>query len=456
MIGFIQSLGAFLLALGILITFHEFGHFWVARKCDVKVLRFSVGFGRPIWKRYFGEDRCEFIVAALPLGGYVKMLDEREGEVAPQERHRAFNNKSLGQRFAIVIAGPIFNFIFAVFAYWIMFMIGITGLKPVVGEIDSASMVERAGFRSGDEIIRVDDRETPIWSAVMNIIVARVVDGAQVKFTLRGQDGIEREAIVDVSQVSVDDMAGGNLLRILGLYPKRPVVPAVIGELVQGKPAEQAGLLVGDKIIAVNAVPVKDWMQWVDIIRANPQRPINVEVARDQQQLSIVIVPQSVLTEEGEAIGRIGAAVDDGYTKDKSLMAIQSYSIIPAFSRAVAKTAEMSVLTLRILAKIITGEASVKNLSGPISIARYAGQTAGLGVVAFLGFLAIVSVSLGVLNLLPIPLLDGGHLMYYLIELLKGSPVSEATQVIGQQIGLAMLLGLMGIAFYNDILRLMA
>lgn len=456
MIGFIQSLGAFLLALGILITFHEFGHFWVARKCNVKVLRFSVGFGRPIWKRYFGEDRCEFIVAALPLGGYVKMLDEREGEVAPQERHRAFNNKSLGQRFAIVIAGPIFNFIFAVFAYWIMFMIGITGLKPVVGEIDSASMVERAGFRSGDEIIRVDDRETPIWSAVMNIIVARVVDGAQVKFTLRGQDGIEREAIVDVSQVSVDDMAGGNLLRILGLYPKRPVVPAVIGELVQGKPAEQAGLLVGDKIIAVNAVPVKDWMQWVDIIRANPQRPINVEVARDQQQLSIMIVPQSVLTEEGEAIGRIGAAVDDGYTKDKSLMAIQSYSIIPAFSRAVAKTAEMSVLTLRILAKIITGEASVKNLSGPISIARYAGQTAGLGVVAFLGFLAIVSVSLGVLNLLPIPLLDGGHLMYYLIELLKGSPVSEATQVIGQQIGLAMLLGLMGIAFYNDILRLMA
>lgn len=456
MIGFIQSLGAFLLALGILITFHEFGHFWVARKCNVKVLRFSVGFGRPIWKRYFGEDRCEFIVAALPLGGYVKMLDEREGEVAPQERHRAFNNKSLGQRFAIVIAGPIFNFIFAVFAYWIMFMIGITGLKPVVGEIDDASMVERAGFRSGDEIIRVDDRETPIWSAVMNIIVARVVDGAQVKFTLRGQDGIEREAIVDVSQVSVDDMAGGNLLRILGLYPKRPVVPAVIGELVQGKPAEQAGLLVGDKIIAVNAVPVKDWMQWVDIIRANPQRPINVEVARDQQQLSIMIVPQSVLTEEGEAIGRIGAAVDDGYTKDKSLMAIQSYSIIPAFSRAVAKTAEMSVLTLRILAKIITGEASVKNLSGPISIARYAGQTAGLGVVAFLGFLAIVSVSLGVLNLLPIPLLDGGHLMYYLIELLKGSPVSEATQVIGQQIGLAMLLGLMGIAFYNDILRLMA
>ncbi|MFB3101495.1 MAG: RIP metalloprotease RseP, partial [Gammaproteobacteria bacterium] len=217
-----------------------------------------------------------------------------------------------------------------------------------------------------------------------------------------------------------------------------------------------AGLLVGDKIIAVNAVPVKNWMQWVDIIRANPQRPINVELARDQQQLSIVIVPQSVLTEEGEAIGRIGAAVDDGYTKDQSLMAKQSYSIIPAFSRAVAKTAEMSVLTLRILAKIITGEASVKNLSGPISIARYAGQTAGLGVVAFLGFLAIVSVSLGVLNLLPIPLLDGGHLMYYLIELLKGSPVSEATQVIGQQIGLAMLLGLMGIAFYNDILRLMA
>jgi len=456
MIGFIQSLGAFLLALGILITFHEFGHFWVARKCNVKVLRFSVGFGRPIWKRYFGEDRSEFIVAALPLGGYVKMLDEQEGEVAPQERHRAFNNKSLGQRFAIVIAGPLFNFIFAVFAYWIMFMIGITGLKPVVGEIDSASMVERAGFRSGDEIIRVDDRETPIWSAVMNIIVARVVDGAQVKFTLRGQDGIEREAIVDVSQVSVDDMAGGNLLRLLGLYPKRPVVPAVIGELVQGKPAEQAGLLVGDKIIAVNAVPVKNWMQWVDIIRANPQRPINVKLARDQQQRSRVSGPQRVLTEEGEAIGRIGAAVDDGYTKDKSLMAKQSYSIIPAFSRAIAKTAEMSVLTLRILAKIITGEASVKNLSGPISIARYAGQTAGLGVVAFLGFLAIVSVSLGVLNLLPIPLLDGGHLMYYLIELLKGSPVSEATQVIGQQIGLAMLLGLMGIAFYNDILRLMA
>ncbi len=383
------------------------------------------------------------------------MLDEREGEVDQAELHRAFNNKSIGQRFAIVIAGPVFNFIFAIFAYWMMFMIGITGLKPFIGGIEKETLAEQAGLQVGDEIIRVNDHRTPTWSAVMDIIVAKVIAGQQVKITVSSQEDYAREAFLDLSQVSVDDMAGGRLLQVLGVHPKRPVVPAVIGKIIKGGAAERTEVLPGDKIIAVNGKTIKDWVEWVKIIRENPGKTLNVELLRNGEPFIAEIIPDSITTEEGKQIGRIGAVVDNNYTKDNSLMAIESYSFVHAFFKAFIKTGEMSMLTLRILGKMIIGEVSVKNLSGPISIAQYAGHSAGLGLVAFLGFLAIVSVSLGVLNLLPIPLLDGGHLMYYLIEVVKGSPVSETMQGIGQQVGLAVLLGLMGVAFYNDILRLM-
>ena len=451
----LQSIIAFIIALGVLITFHEFGHYWVARRCDVKILRFSIGFGRAVWKRTFGEDKTELVIAALPLGGYVKMLDEREGEVAREELPRAFNNKPLSQRFLIVAAGPLFNLLFAVLAYWVMYMVGISGLKPVIGEVDADSIGMQAGLRAGQEIVSIDGTPTPTWSKVIDIAVDQIVKGEASVFTVRNEDNMEENIDIDLGQISIDDMAGGKLLNDLGVYPKRPVYPAVIGKVTPGGPAEKAGLLPGDHVFAVDGKPVAGWMALVEVIKSHPRQSLAIELMRNNQRLTIPVTPEPVTTDAGEKIGRIGAAVDPNYELDSSLLARERYGPIAALVKGVGKTAEMSVLTLRILGKMIMGQASVKNLSGPISIAQYAGQTAGLGLVAFLGFMAIVSVSLGVLNFLPIPLLDGGHLMYYLIELLKGSPVSDSVQTLGQQLGIAILLCLMSIAFYNDILRLM-
>jgi regulator of sigma E protease len=453
MMDFIQSLTSFILALGVLITFHEFGHFWVARLCDVKILRFSVGFGRPIYRRLFGRDRSEFVIAILPLGGYVKMLDEREGTVLPAEAHRAFNNKSISRRFAIVVAGPVFNFIFAIMAYWLMYTVGITGLKPTIGDIENGSIAQQAGIEAGDEIISVDHQPTPTWSSVIDVFIERIVEEKQVNFVLKDARGNEKITRVDLSRISIDDMAGGRLMSILGILPERPVIPAVIGEVVKGGAAQRAALQAGDKILAVDGVRVNDWLEWVEIIRKSPEKQLRIELQRDGAIITRELTPVTEVA-DGERIGRIGAIVDTSFQDDRSRTAIESYSLGPALVKATVKTLDMSIMTLRILGKMLVGKASVKNLSGPISIAQYAGHSAELGLVAFLSFLAIVSVSLGVLNLLPIPLLDGGHLLYYLIELFKGSPVSETVQVIGQQLGLAILLGLMGLAFYNDILRL--
>ena len=453
MMDFLNSLLAFILALGVLITFHEFGHFWVARICDVKILRFSIGFGRPVYRRLFGEDKSEFVIAMLPLGGYVKMLDEREGAVLPSETHRAFNNKSIGQRFAVVVAGPVFNFLFAIMAYWMMYVAGITGLKPVIGEIEDGSLAQQAGMETGDEIISVANQRTPTWSTVLDILVARVVEEKVVTFTLRDTSGNDQVTQVDLSRISIDDMAEGHLMSVLGVHPKDPVIPAIIGKIIENGSAEMAGMQAGDKILSVEGNKVNDWIEWVDIIRDHPGETLAVEVLRNGRSFIMELTPREELS-EGERIGRIGAVVDDSFRLDRSMTAIESYSFVPALFKAVEKTFDMSVMTLRILGKMLTGKASVKNISGPISIAQYAGYSAQLGLVAFLSFLAIVSISLGVLNLLPVPLLDGGHLFYYLIEIVKGSPVSESVQIIGQQLGLAILLGLMGLAFYNDIIRL--
>ena len=418
MIEIFQSVLAFIVVLGVLITFHEFGHFWVARKCDVKILRFSVGFGRPLWKRNFGNDNCEFVIASLPLGGYVKMLDEREGNVADEDKPRAFNNKPLSQRIMIVVAGPLFNFIFAIFAYWAMYMIGINDFKPLIGEIEEASIADESGFKTGDLVLAVDGKKTPTWSAVIDTTVANVVNAREVVFKIQRGQYSEREISIDLSRISIDEMASGQLFNAIGLYPKRLIVPAIIGEIISGGAAEEAGMQVGDDVRHVNEKPVKDWIDWVQIIRANPNVTLQVEVSRDYQLQTLLITPAAVVDGD-ETVGKIGAGVDISYLDDTSYLAVESYNLFPAFSKAVQKTAEMSILTLRILGKMVMGEASVKNLSGPISIAQYAGKTAGLGFAAFLGFMAIISVSLGVLNLLPVPLLDGGHLLFYLIELVK-------------------------------------
>jgi regulator of sigma E protease len=453
MIDILQSILAFIVALGVLITFHEFGHYWIARCCDVKILRFSIGFGRAIYKKKFGKDNTEFVIAALPLGGYVKMLDEREGEIKEEELPRSFNYKPLWQRFAIVSAGPIFNFIFAIFAYWMVFVIGVNGLKPFIGDIEPSSISSQSGLVSGHEILSINETITPTWSSVIEQLVNHTVSGDVINIDVIDNEGVEQKVEIDLSRISIDEMAEGKLLEALGLSVIKLKLPAIIGEVLAEGVAEKSGLLQYDEILSVDKKVVTSWGEWVAIIRTNPNKVLEVEVLRGDSIIMIEMIPE-LIQSDNEAIGRIGAAAFRPDDLFDSYFTIENYSVPNAFIKALKKTWEMSVLTLRVLGKMIVGEASVKNLSGPISIAQFAGQSAGIGLVAFLSFMAIVSVSLGVLNLLPVPLLDGGHLMYYLIEFVMGKPVSEAMQVLGQQAGIVLLLGLMSIAIFNDITRL--
>jgi regulator of sigma E protease len=450
MMQFFHHLLAFVFTLGILITFHEFGHFWIARKCGVKILRFSIGFGRPLWTRNFGEDRTELVVAALPLGGYVKMLDEREAPVPEPELDRAFNRKPLAQRFAIVLAGPLFNFLFAILAYWVMYMVGLTGLKPVIGAVQPSSAAAMAGLKADEEIISVNSHDTATWTMVVDAMITDIVADKTVELRVRSKAAVERPVVMDLHSISIDDLANKDLLRNLGITPKQLVLPPIIGELQPEGAAMRAGFESGDRVLKVDNVAVPDWRVFVEYIRARPDQLLHVELDRDGQVLVLPLHTEKKDAGDGKTIGYIGA----GNQLGSSLIARESYSIFPALARAVARTWNMSWLTLEMLGKILTGEASYRNLSGPVSIAQYAGESAQNGVAAFLWFLGIVSVSLGVLNLLPIPLLDGGHLMYYLIEFVRGRPVPETVQAVGQQIGLALLLGLMVLVFYNDLSRL--
>ncbi|MGB5260281.1 MAG: RIP metalloprotease RseP [Gammaproteobacteria bacterium] len=445
------SLLAFILAIGALVTVHEFGHYWVARRLGVKVLRFSIGFGNPLWQRTFGSDNTELVVAAIPLGGYVKMLDEREGEVAPDERHRAFNRQPLSTRVAVVFAGPLFNFMFAILVYWAMFVAGVPGLRPVVGDVQSNSLAERAGLLAGDEILAIGDRPTPTWeAAVMELLDAGLGEQSSILLDVRGSDGRERRLQAGLGD-SVLLEKGGVLENFgVGLWQ----LPPVIDEIVPGGAAGDAGLQAGDRILLADGEAIDSWNDWVAYVRERPGQTLQVLVRRDGGEVPVTLVPARK-RESGQEIGFIGASVllPDQEQRD-TMRVVVRYGPLKAVSAALGKTWEVTTLTLRTLWKMLAGKASIENLSGPISIAQYAGQSATIGLAAFLGFLGIVSVSLGVLNLLPIPVLDGGHLLYYLVEFVKGSPVSETAQLIGQKIGIAMLLALMSVAFYNDLLRL--
>jgi len=443
---------AFILAISVLVAVHEFGHFWVAKKLGVKVLRFSIGFGKPLWRRNFGADNTEFVVAALPLGGYVKMLDEREAPVEEQERSRAFNYKPLWVRSAVILAGPAFNFLFAIFAFWLMFVSGVPGMKPVLGEIEPDSIAALAGFGEADEILSIDGLPTLSWDDATMALLDAALARRHSEVEVRSEDNRLQERFIDFG-AAPEALAKGGLLKNLGLSVWRPRVPAILEMVVPDKPAERAGMMPGDKVVAVDGKPVEIWRELVSYIRSHPGRAVTVGVLRQGETIELELTPESV-EEAGETVGKIGAAVQQPKNMRDDLRVTVRYSALDAVGRSVAKTWETSALTVRTLWGMLAGRASVENISGPLSIAQYAGYSASAGLASFLKFLAIVSVSLGVLNLLPVPILDGGHLLYNVIEWMQGKPLSEYAQQIGQQLGIVLLLLLMSVAFYNDLSRL--
>ena len=450
----LYSIIAFVVAIGVLVTVHEFGHFWVARRLGVKVLRFSVGFGRALWSRRHGADGTEYVVAMIPLGGYVKMLDESEGEVAEHERHRAFNRQPLSTRTAVIVAGPAFNFLFAILAYWCMYMVGVEGLRPTVAEVAPGSVAKRAGFRAGDEIESVRGAEAVTWQSAIQSIVAASLDGERIEVGVADASGRRHERILDPGGVVVDDLTRGRFFEGIGLMPARPAVPAVIGRIETGRPAERDGLRPGDRVVEAVGAAVADWAHWVRIVRERPGETFGIVVERGGARIDLWLTPD--VEYAGDVpFGRIGAAVREPEGLFERFYVTERHAPGPALVKGVEKTAGVSALTLRMLWKMLLMEVSVENISGPIGIAEYAGASARFGLARFLEFLGIVSVSLGILNLLPIPLLDGGHLLYCAVEFLRGRPVSEAARFLGQRVGIALLVGLMGLAFYNDLARLL-
>jgi regulator of sigma E protease len=449
----LTAIAAFVVALGCLIVVHEFGHYIAARACAVKVLRFSVGFGRPLWMRRYGRDATEWVIAAFPLGGYVKMLDEREGQVAREDLARAFNRQSVGRRVVIVAAGPAANFLLAVLLYWGLFMHGVPGLKPVLGEPPAGTLAHHSGFAAGDVLARIGDEPVATWQDARWFLLQHAVQKSTVAVTvLRASGGTDTRQL-DLSGLTTADL-DSDFLRALGLTRYQPPLKPVIGEVVSGGAAQGAGLKAGDEIVAISNQRIESWDQVVQIVRAHPGAQLVIEVRRGGAlQPAIAVSPETVV-EGGREIGRIGTAPLVDRSALTGMIVEVRYGPLESLGRALQKTWDTSVFSLKMLGKMIVGEISLKNLSGPITIADYAGQSAQSGVASYLLFLALISISLGVLNLLPIPLLDGGHLMYYAIEILKGRPLSDRAIEIGQHAGLALLFTLMAFALYNDIHRL--
>ena len=440
-----------LVALGVLVTFHEFGHFWVARRCGVKVLRFSVGFGTPL-VRWHDRHGTEFVVAAIPLGGYVKMLDEREGEVPPALLGQSFNRKPVGQRIAIVAAGPVANFLLAILFFWVVALLGSQQVRPVIGAVESGSLAASAGLVAGQEVVSIDGKPTNGWSAVNLQLVRRLGESGTLQVGVRDEGAtVERQ-----HEINLDHWLKGvdepDPIQSLGLRPWRPAINPVLAEIDPKGPAAAAGLKTGDTLLALDGIALKDWQQVVDSVRARPEAKVRLSVERDGARLEVPVT--LARRGEGQASGGyLGAGVKAVEWPAEMLREI-SYGPMDAVGESLSRTWNMSVLTLESLKKMLFGELSVKNLSGPITIAKVAGASAQSGVGDFLNFLAYLSISLGVLNLLPIPVLDGGHLLFYLIELARGRPLSDRVQGWGVQIGISLVIGVMLLALINDLGRL--
>lgn len=450
----LTSILAFIVALGLLVAVHEYGHFYVARRLGVKVLRFCIGFGKPIWSKVAGRDKVEYAVAAIPLGGYVKLLDEREGPVPEEDLPRAFTRQTPPRRIAILAAGPAFNFIFAIAAYWLMFVTGVVAMKPLIGEVAPQSLAAESGIRPGDRIISVAGKNTGTMMDAQLAMVSEIASSGRVPMTVADEDGDRRrvEMVIDGERSEYTEDLGALWSR-LGMEPWRPLLPPVLEDISPDGTAAASGLEPGDLILRADGDPVKDWSSWVDYVRQRPGQVVDVVIERGGEEMSLALDIGTVETDDG-VIGRIGAGVRVPEDLFSGAVTRQQYGPFAAVGQAAVKTWEMSSVTVSLLYRMLTGDVSPKNISGPINIAQAAGYTASAGLAAFLNFLAIVSISLGILNLLPIPMLDGGQIAYQVAEMVKGSPVSERAQMIGQQVGIVLLLLLMSFAFYNDIVRL--
>ena len=479
MIDFLQTVLALLVTISILVTIHEYGHYWVARRCNVHVIRFSVGFGKAIYTKkgrqpVYGEQPVydkegnlvpvrtgsnetlaptEFTLAAIPLGGYVKMLDEREGYVPDDQLHLTFNRKSVWQRIAIASAGPIANFLLAIAAYWMLFAFGVTGVIPVIGELEPESAAARSGLQQGYEIVAVDGNATKTWSEVNLGLFDRLGETGDIVITVVEPGSYNAQSNYNVPVMQWLSNSDSPLpARDLGLVMQLPEFPAVIGGLNDDGRATAGGVEVGDEFLSVDGVSLKGWPHLVDVIQANPEKMLNVLVLRDGGTMNIALTPEGI-ERGGNFLGFIGASPQPVNFPPEMLREMR-YPIYSAWMPAAVKTWEVTLFTLASIKKMIVGAISPKNLSGPITIAQVASATAENGFESFVGFIALLSISLGVINLLPIPVLDGGHLLYYFIELIAGRPVPERVQVWGLQVGTFLIMGIMVLAFYNDIARL--
>jgi regulator of sigma E protease len=443
------TLAMFVVAIGVLITVHEYGHFWVARKVGIKVLKFSVGFGPALlsWK---GRDGVQYVVAALPLGGFVKMAGEvpgEEGDLAPDEAERAYNRQPVPQRMAVAAAGPVMNFLFAAVAFIAVYLIGVQGLTPQVGYVAADTPAAAAGLRMGDRLQAVNGSRVQSWNEARVALMGAAMDREVATLTVN-DGGAERQVRLDLGQVGGANLQSGFLYRSVGLAPYQPVS---VGEVVADSPAARAGLQAGDRIVGLDGQPLGSWLRFLDVVQAHPGEPLTMTVARDGERRELTVTPERVTGEDGQATGRIG--MRPGPLPEELRVTVR-YGPIGALGQGLAKTGEMLWLTVEMLGRMVTGSVSSDNLGGPIAIAQFAGQSAEAGLVPFLWFLGMISLSLGFLNLLPIPVLDGGHLLFQAIEGIRGRPLADETMMRWQQLGIAVLLAVMAFAFYNDIQRL--